>query len=253
MRRGSAALLALALLAGCAPRQQLTSIRRHPDLFARQRGVKSVAVVPPDVTVVEVQFVGDVERQRQGEVALARDLADDVTAKLRAKGYEVKPAVLAETDLGDDDALRLRLAKLDQAGRQMSFKLWRKGALPPAEAESARASVGPQVNPFAERAGADALVLVRMEAAVKSSGQQYADIFVGVLYAAGGVYYNAPEAGAILNVLLVDGISGEVLWANRRQMLFNERIQPELLVEAVMAEMPSEITLREGTAAAIAP
>lgn len=245
MRRIAAAPVLLLLLAGCVPRgPALTSVRKHPELWDRRGNLLRVAVVPPEVAVVELQFVGDVERLEKREADYVISVADAVAAQLRSKGYEVKPARLDESDLGENDSLRLERTRLAEAEAEMSFKLYRKGALPIAEAETTRASIGPLVSPIAERAGVDALALVSMEAAVKSSGQQYADDFKTVLFAIGGTYYNPPEAGAILEVMVVDGTSGEVMWSNRRRMSFDGDIQVAPLVKDVMGPMPESAAQR---------
>ena len=78
-------------------------------------------------------------------------------------------------------------------------------------------SLGADVNLFADHAEVDALVFAKMWGFKKSSGEIARDAAMTVLIAAatlGSVIPAQPTSGATIRIALVDGTTGDVLWAN---------------------------------------
>jgi hypothetical protein len=123
-------------------------------------------------------------------------------------------------------------------GRGYRLQVYRKGALPREQALQCKATMASAVNLFADRAQADAVLFTTMDAATKSAGLRGKDVFYTVLFALGGTYVEAPVAAAILELALVDGTSGELLWSHRVGATFRKSIDPAFLVNLAFAEFP---------------
>ncbi len=205
--RWTAALLGAALaLAGCT-----TTVRQHPDFRARRPQIATVAVMPPDVSFVRRVFKGDDEPLGAEAEAARSRLPGLIGAALTGRGFTVKPALLDEEHFTDDPELRyqttLMQSRFANAGRWLRpfAELRRK------DAEGTRVSLGPDVNRFADHAQVDALVFAQMAGWKKSGGEIAKDVAVSVLLL-GNVLYHTQTGG--LEIGLVDGTTGEVLWAN---------------------------------------
>jgi hypothetical protein len=84
------------------------------------------------------------------------------------------------------------------------------------QSKTFKVGVGPIANLFAVAGGADALVLTRYFGFDKSGGQRAKEVVANVLPAVlTHVAASSPGAGGRVEVGLVDGMSGDVLWTNK--------------------------------------
>jgi hypothetical protein len=228
----------LALIAsGCTA---YTPVRQHPDLAQVRDRIVTIAVIEPEVEYVQVVFTGDNARQPERERAIANELTTRLRSGVENKGYTVraetnewldKPNVIESSDL---QAVRA-------AYRQAAAQLYERAATDD-EARQYRVSIGPGANPVAVEKRADALLIVRYAGYEKSGGERAKDVVVGSLL---GVRY--ASRGGTLEVALIDGTTGDVLWANRgfvsdlgggRRGYGRMNATPTAAVSAVLAEFP---------------
>ena len=241
MRRLAAGTLAMLLLGACGPRAPApTMMRQHPELAARTAAHSRLAILPPRVRIWEMGFNDDETRLRDAEHQLETEITQLISAKLSAHHFTLLPARLDAADLDRQRALRFQLSELFQSYDQLSWKVYRKGALSPDTARQCHATMGPAINPFADRAAADVLLFVDVDAATKSAGLRGKDTFFMVLAALGGSVYMPPAAGAILEIALIDGTTGELLWSNRVAATFRRSLDAAFLVNTAFNEFPSD-------------
>jgi hypothetical protein len=239
-RRLAAGTLFMLLVGACGPRAPApTMMRQHPEFAARTAARSRLAILPPRVRIWEMGFNDDETRLRDAEHQLESELTQLIGAKLSAHHFTLLPARLDAADVERQRALRFQLSELFQSYDQLSWKVYRKGAQPPETARQCHATMGPAINPFADRAAADALLFVDVEGATKSAGLRGKDTFFMVLAALGGSVYMPPAAGAILEVALIDGTTGELLWSNRIAATFRRPLDPAFLVNLAFNEFPS--------------
>ncbi|GIW42220.1 MAG: hypothetical protein KatS3mg076_2797 [Candidatus Binatia bacterium] len=194
-----------------------TTVRKHPGFEERRKELRSVAVMPPEVEIVRVVFRGDNEELREEAEAVSQRLAELLEAELRRRGFEVKPVRLAEPELSQDADLRFELTQIRATFAEKSAEMFQVGRMSKSEALAYEASLGPSVNRFADRAGVDALCFVRMAGWKKSGGEIARDWTMTLLLGAataGGLVRVPHAKGAGIEVALVDGTTGDVLWAN---------------------------------------
>ncbi len=201
--RGLAALLVLggALAAGCT-----TTARMSPDFPAHRAALHRVAVTPPDVLIVRRTFQGEAPVLRDETKAVRARLPGLVASELRERGFEVKEEAVDARRFAGDAELRFRTTQLQDAFLRAQVDLYPVEMMRTREAHRIEVTVGPLVNPFADTAKVDALLVSTLGGLKKSWGESLKDLFV----ADGGVL----RKGAVLRIALVDGDTGEVLWAN---------------------------------------
>jgi len=207
---GVTVVLIASLVSGCA----MTPIRQHPDFASAARKVQTIAVLPPDVEYVRIVFNGDNERLTEKERAIADELCQSLEASLKNKQYTLRPALAAKLEESKKN-LDFELQQVRTAYTEASKQLYEK---PASEEESKkyRVTLGPVVNPVASLMEADALLYVRYYGFEKSGGQQTKDIIAGALFGVlTGTLVVRPAEGAAVEVALIDGATGDVLWANR--------------------------------------
>lgn len=207
---GFALVVVVSLLSGCA----VTPIRQHPDFASAARKVQSIAVLPPDVEHVRIVFNGDNERLTEKELTVATELTQGLETSLKNKHYMVQPWLDAKQQEQHPN-LNFDLQQVRTAYNEAAKQLFDKSANEE-ESKKYRVTLGPVVNPIATVTNAEALLYARFYGFEKSGGQQTKDILAGALLGVLTGVISVPHAeGAALEVALIDGVTGDVLWANR--------------------------------------
>lgn len=204
------ALLLLATLSGCA----MTSVRQHPDFASGKRKINVVAILPSEVEYRHLVFTGENERDSEREKSIATDLESGMSTVLQAHGYTPKSDILDKARSGDKE-FNFQLEQLKGAYVQVAKELYAQPMIQVEKADKFKVGVGPLANPFATIAGADALMLARYQGFDKSSGLVTKEIVASALLAAlTGSYYVPAKNGGQIELSLIDGVSGEILWSN---------------------------------------
>ena len=209
--RTLAVITTFALASGCAT----TSVRQHADFANSSRAVKTIAVLPPDVEFVHVTFKGDNERDSKAEAMIKGSLSSVLKSLLEERGYAATTS-LVERLSGADKELNFEYENLKTAYAQASKELYEKNVVPVDESTKFNVSVGPVANTFSAVGSADALVYVRYSGFDKSGGQMAKEIVGAALLAV--LTRAAPISsthGGRIELALIDGTSGQVLWANK--------------------------------------
>lgn len=207
---GIALLIVVSVVSGCA----MTPIRQHPDFASAARKVETIAVLPPDVEFVRIVFNGDNERVTEKERTIADELHQNLETALKSKQYTVRPWLDTKQQEANPNA-NFDLQQVRTAYTEAAKQLYDKNANEE-ESKTYRVSLGPLVNPVASLVNAEALLYVRYYGFEKSGGQQTKDILAGALLGVlTGVIAVPKTEGSAMEVALIDGATGDVLWANR--------------------------------------
>jgi len=212
-RRGFLAVTAIALmLAGCT-----TTVRKHPEFAQRRAKIANVAVLPPDVEVVRVVFKGDNQLLNEEAARIRSRLPDLIAAAMRKQGFTVKEAGLDEQHFAEKPDLRFQTTQLQDAFARADQQMFKVVQMSKSEAENYKTTLGTDVITIADHADVDALVVAKMNGFKKSGGEIAKDVAITVLIAVatlGNAVATQPTKGASLQVALVDGTTGDILWAN---------------------------------------
>ena len=197
-------ILVLTLLSsGCA------TYRVHPVFKERQKTIQKVAIVQPEVTVVKVTFKGDNEPMYDLIGLVAKQSQEEIEGIFRKKGYDVQPLGLGEEELNKNPDLRTDLFHLRELYAKTLEDISKR------RQKKFTYSVGSDVNRFADLSGADAVILVRIEAFKKTKGEITKDFFKTVLIAAvTGMQIQYFHDAAAIQLAVVDGNTGDILWFN---------------------------------------
>lgn len=182
----------LVLGAGCTGRP-----RAFPPETARLR---RVAVVPPQVNFARRTLTGPAEPLPAERATAAVASASAAETALRARGFEVRPATLADADLRPDDPLRYELDRARERNAEFLARV---------RTETPLRSLGPEVGALADRAGVDALVFVQVVGTSSSAGKAARDVAATIL-SFGMTGSDVTQLRAA--VTLVHGTTGQVLW-----------------------------------------
>ena len=196
--------------AGCT----MTPVRQHPDFANGKRKVQVVAILPPDVEYRHLVFTGENERDLPREQSISQDLASSLEALLQAKGYSVKTDLLKQLEAGNKQ-FNFDFEQIKGAYAQASKELYAQPMVQVEASNKFKVGLGSIVNPFAASCGADALLLVHYAGFDKSSGLLTKEIISSALLAAlTGAYYVPAHNGGYIELALIDGVTGDVLWSN---------------------------------------
>lgn len=207
----AAVVLCALVLGGCA---KLTSVRQHPDFAAHERKITKVAILPPDAEFVYRVFDGDDRRLPEKEKQVVESLSSDMPEFFKERGYEVVAVDWARHSSENPD-FAYELQQLRMAFTSASEELYKKAMVSEEEHDDFSVTIGPVVNQFADMAGADALVVVRYAGFEKSQGLVAKEVVGNALLAAlSGVYYQPVKIAGAVEVAVLDGNTGDVLWCN---------------------------------------
>lgn len=236
-----AIIMIFAFVSGCAT----TSVRQHPDFVNASRAVKTIAVLPPDVEFVRITFNGDNERDSKAEAEIKDRLSSDLKTLLEQRGYTANTS-LTERLNGTDKQLGFEYENLKMAYAQASKELYEKNKVPVNESTNFNVSVGPVANTFSAAGSADALVYVRYRGFDKSGGQMAKEIVGAALLAVlTGVAPISSATGGRIELAVIDGTSGQVLWTNT----FSGPNQGSgTILRNVLAKLPAAGTSKADTA-----
>jgi hypothetical protein len=211
--RLSAVVSCCLIFVACAGKKEQKSDK--PDLSPADCRVSKVMLIPSTMKVARRDIKGTHEVVEMGrDVGL---LVDEVMAKVLADNdFTMVENGLSPSDLQSDPELKAELAvfkekagKVYSAGRYLGFGSEDSLVVTEKGVEGGSCSMGADVVPFAEVAGADAVVVVRGNGAVASEGRQALGFASGVLTGVQTVYYDI----LWYEILLFDGRTGTLLMA----------------------------------------
>ena len=225
-------LFLIVAVTGCAT----TSTRLHPTLEQELKQIEKVVIAPPDVRIVKVTLTGEDERIPDKEENYKQELLDIARRELAEGGYEVVDYDFA-TKLSEDEEFAYLVTQIREGFEQAKKDLQYGKQISEQEAQKIRTEVGEAATIVAGESGADAILLLTYSAFVKSGGHVAKDIatsfLVGILT---GMAPVSSSSGAVTEVALIDGTTGEVLWTDIRQGAF----KPEL-ADTAMSTLPDDI------------
>lgn len=199
-----------ALMSACAT----TTVRQHPDFASGKRKITIVAVMPADVEYRNLVFTGENERDPEREKAIATEIETGMSTVLQKLGYTPKSGLLDKAQAGDRE-FNFQLEQIRGAYGLISKDLYARPQLPVEESTKFRLGVGPLANTFAAQSGADALIFARYHGFTKSDGLIAKEVVASALLAAlTGAYYIPIRSSGQIELSLIDGVSGDVLWSN---------------------------------------
>jgi hypothetical protein len=194
-----------------------TTLRQHPEFHGRIGSVDSVAVAPAEARFVRLVFAGDDEELHEPAGAIAERLPGLIAERFRHLDFEARALPLGEETYSERPELRFEATLLDQSVSGTLDEMYRKPKRRLRDALRYERSIGPEINRFADLGEADALVFARFRGFEKSAGEVARNVIVASLLAVatlGNSFPLEPPRGAVLEVCIVDGTTGEVLWAN---------------------------------------
>jgi hypothetical protein len=211
-----------------------TTVRQHPDFEQRRADLKKAAIMRPKAEIVLIKFKGDNERLTNEEKFVCSKLQDLVMEHLQEQGFEVVDNNSTGLNLADDSDLSFKATELSKSCESLANEMWKISEMDKKKALSYKTHLGPEVNIFSDYYNSDMLVFLCMSGFDKSKEERSKD-FVQTLMIAflsgGNVTMHSYGSFAACYVMLVDGASGDVLWANMTsypEIKFDEKHLKEL-------------------------
>lgn len=225
-------VILILLNSSCA---KLTTTREHPVLEEQLLKIDKVLVIPPSVAIQKINFASDNERQIDAEASIKQGLINVAKTELASKGYELLEFDLDNIVMEDED-LAYALNQVKEGFEQAKTTLYGK-ALNEEEKRTVKASVGTAINTLVEKTGAESFLIFNYRGFEKSGGSVAKDVAVSVLLAALGSVAVQSTEGSYVEVALIDGVTGDVLWCDvgRTNNLDTSA------AEELLKKMPSDI------------
>ena len=220
--RMAVGLSILLVIAGCVT----TTTRTHPTLEEQLHHVNSVVIIPPRVEIEYRTLTGENERLTEKEDTIRAQLIQIAERELRVHGYDIIEFDF-ESALENDEEFAYTVTQIREGFEKAKEDLQLGKQVSPEQAKKLKISVGEAVNVVATESGADAILLMRYAGFDKSDGHVAKDIgttlLVGIL-TGGGVLMTSPTSGAVTEVALIDGVTGDVLWADIKGGVLNAAV-----------------------------
>lgn len=233
--RVSTLLCTLLIVAGCAT---TTTTRTHPTLEEQLHHVNSVVIAPPRVEIEYVTLTGENERLTDQEDTIRGQLINIAEAHLISHGYEIVEFDF-EKALEEDPEFAYTVTQIREGFDKAKEDLQFGKQISEEQARKLRICLGEAANIVATKTGADAILLMRYAGFDKSDGHVAKDIgttlLVGIL-TMGQVVMASPASGAVTEVALIDGITGDILWADVKGGFLNASV-----AENAMGTLPDDV------------
>lgn len=202
-------LFCIVILSACSK----TAIRQNAKFHQQWETQYSAAVLPADVGITLMQIDGDNQPIEKEEIYARKYIVDTVKTALHDKDFIIKDYDFDEAMELDTD-LQHSLEEL-RASKKEFVKNKMQTLLPKEEAFAINDSIGTEINQFADLVDTDILVLIDYKGFKKSGGLVARDVAITAVSAAllqvGNVQ---PDSGGMAIIMLIDGNTGEILWAS---------------------------------------
>ncbi|MGY6214660.1 hypothetical protein ACW73L_05795 [Methylolobus aquaticus] len=210
--RCALAALCLSLLCACATTPSL--VRQHQDFAAHCAGIRRVAVVPPNVRLYLVHLGGLKEGLSGQMPRVAEALIQVIGEELTRQGFEAATIQQAQGARLDSAAL-FREAEISRLYAQISSEMaGRPGT--PSRHRNIECTLGQDAKDLAAFARSDGLIFVNFAGWKRSGGSVATEMaFKVLLTLAGGYLPQDPIGASELEIALVEGGTGDILWTNR--------------------------------------
>jgi hypothetical protein len=219
---------------GCAT----TTTRTHPALEEELQHINSVVIAPPRVEIEYVTLTGENERLTDREESIRTELVAIAQRELSEHGYEIIDFDF-DSAMENDAEFAYTVTQIREGFDKAKEDLQLGKQVSPEQANKLKISVGEAVNVVAAESGADAILLIRYAGFDKSDGYVAKDVgtslLVGIL-TAGSVIMTSPASGAVTEVALIDGVTGEVLWADIKGGYLNAAV-----ADRAMDSLPHDV------------
>lgn len=210
-----------------------TSVRMHPDFSNARRKIGTIALLPMEVSQVQLRLDGDNRRMPDKEHQITKLIRDELATTMEKRGYSLVDSNIDSLSKEKAD-IRFGLYLLKQDYYHATGELY-ANQVSPQSADTFRVDIGPVVNQFADRAQSDALLLVSYSGYEESSGLIAKDIAGAILMGAVlGVVPTKATSSATLQAALIDGTTGDILWTN----IASGQYKASQLVTTVFSKMP---------------
>lgn len=199
------------LLAGCAGLHG----RGDGDDADRQRAlqeVRRVVIAPPAITL-DHATVMQADRHTEQEILMRRYLTQKAAQSLESAGYLVVEYDFGEAVAGDDE-LAMLIASVREDFRQAKRKLRAGEKLTWRQRQAFQADIGKAASLIARNASADAVLLIEYLGAPDVGGGRSDAMLSSALLGLmsdGESPYVVPSGAAIIEAVLLDGVTGAPL------------------------------------------
>jgi hypothetical protein len=210
-------IVSLFIFFGCA--SSFTTVRQHPEFKVRSSTASTAMLVPPDVVVIRGSSQSTGTKLPDEEAKAAKDLGVLVSEELTHRGFEVKSCRGQDTatDATNDDPSHT--TPVQRMYEQLTLAMYGHEPMREPQALAYRYSLGLEAATFAKQAGAGSLVFVRLRMFKRSGADNASEtgqkLLVGLLTAGLYVPPKNPSGWVALQIALVDGATGDVLWGNQ--------------------------------------
>lgn len=216
IRRAGFIALAAALVCGLPAAAQF----EHPDLKSGKKVVRTVLVLPPQVSVNKIGMKGGeglIDESRQVETALPAM----VNKALESKGLKPLEDPFSPAALENNSELKYAVADVQTQFDTLLEQVEKK----PKDVRKARFSMGDVVTKLNPEGAADAVVFVRGRGTISTGGKKTFAILVGGPGAVDAIY---------LTLTVVDGRTGAVLFHTRSFATGNFVKEPGKLAKPIL-------------------
>jgi hypothetical protein len=219
------------VLFACA---SFTTVRQHPEFDVRRVAAKTAMLVPLDVVVVRGSSLSTGTQLPEEAAKAGKDLSILVAAELSQRGFEVKSGQAQENAIGDTKDNPAHTTAVKHMHEQLAAAMYSNRPMPTPQALAYRYTLGPEVAALAKQAGVGSLAFVRLRMCKRSGGDVAAEtgknLLVGLATLGMFVPSNKPSGWVALQVALVDGETGDVLWGNQvSELSFTLGGEPDFL------------------------
>ena len=191
-----------------------TTVRQHPNFATNPGAIKTISMLPTDVTVTKLVLNGENEPIYDKQEYISNYLNTQFKDSLNQKGFTVS-VIKSEQFNEQDENFSFNVEQVKKAYDTISLEIYKTRAMKTEQAHQMSQSVGEMVNEITSLTNSDALLITKYVGYQKSGGTVAKDVAASVLFTLlTGTTPVSATKGGYFEMALIDGVSGDVLWTN---------------------------------------
>ena len=226
-----------------------TSVRQHPDFLERRGEINKVAIMPVESEIVLIKLDGQepIEKEQERVCCVAPDC---ITEKLQKQGFDVINKCNMDEDNEMDTDLRFQVTQIRRNLKEKVNEMYKPLMMDKKKALAYECSLGSEINVLTDYTDADALLFTNISGFRKDGGEVAKDLAIAFVFGA-----MAPWSGAAYYAVLVDGTTGDILWANAGSSPYSgfEEKDIKQMVSDIFKEFPEIEESKSKTALSTGP
>jgi len=214
-------ILITIFLSACTttPTSTTTPLKTYPSLENKFSKIKRIMVTPPDVAIEKITITGNNERLPELEQSIKAQLVNLAQNNINQHNFEFIDFDFTSS-LKNNHSLALSLDQVKARFSQSKRERQAEKKIDKKDRNITKISVGSMINTITEATESDAILMINFTGFKKSGVKMTQEVISSALLGLTlGIMYAPVQYTSVVEIYLLDAITGDLIWANSSKNL----------------------------------